>query len=301
MAERKRAFVGENVKRLRELRGWSQAELARRAKMDRAHLSRIEDGSYRSPRPENIEKIARAFNVELAEVTGREAQTRTPTPYDTNEDYRMLIDLLENADPADRRQIIAGIQWVLKKVEHHTIGVPHISPAKEEKDEPIGVELPDEREWIEKDFDYPRDLHVWVVPEYEVAAGSPINPDVIMSDAQILHSIREVKSGRFQVIRVVGESMSPLLRNGWKVTIDTWGRDPVTGDIVACYLKHEGSVLGIWQTTPDGLWLHKENPDYQPVKLGDPGDWLLLGCLKNIVDAPVTRSRHHHLTAVPKK
>ncbi len=285
-----------------ELRGIdSVAELAEKAGVNRTHIYALWERPD-STRLETLRKLARTLRAPVAAVIGDLSTDELPrTPYDTNKDYRMLIDMLENADPADRRQIIAGIQWVLKRVEQPKIGVPHITPVKEETDEPIGVQLPDQREWIEKDFDYPRDLHVWVVPEYEVAAGSPINPEVIMSDAQILHSIREVKSGRFQVIRVVGESMSPLLRNGWKVTIDTWGRDPAAGDIVACYLKHEGSVLGIWQPSPEGLWLHKENPDYEPVQLGDPGDWLLLGCLKNIVDAPVTRSRHHHLTAVPKK
>lgn len=65
--------VGERVKVLRAERGLSQAALARLAKMDRAHLKRIEDGDYRHPRPENLAKLARALNVEIEELTGRES------------------------------------------------------------------------------------------------------------------------------------------------------------------------------------------------------------------------------------
>ena len=94
--------------------------------------------------------------------------------------------------------------------------------------------------------------------------------------------------------------MSPLLRGGWKITIDTWGRNPENGDLVACYLKHRGSVLGIWHRENGECWLKKENPDFDAVHLGDEGEWMLLGCIKNIVDAPIIRTRTHHLAAVPR-
>jgi transcriptional regulator with XRE-family HTH domain len=104
--------IGPNVRRLRELRQLSQAELARRAGMDQGHLSRIEDGTYKSPRLSNITKLARALNCELSDVTGDGEISRQLTPYERNAQYRGLIDILD--DPRmreeDRQLIFALVQ-----------------------------------------------------------------------------------------------------------------------------------------------------------------------------------------------
>lgn len=77
-------------------------------------------------------------------------------------------------------------------------------------------------EFIERDHDYPRTLHAWVVPELTASAGaSGREPELTLDAAQILHSIREVWDSRLQVVRVIGESMAPELRHGWKVLVDT--------------------------------------------------------------------------------
>lgn len=290
--------LADVVKNGRKALGWSQSDLARSAGVSVRYVSSVENGQ--NVTMDVARRIANALGITEIPLGGDIVARNTK-----GQESGMLVDLLDKADPDDVRQIVAAVRWVLKRIDinesekSEKLSSRVVVPPASETVEAIGVTLPPASEWIERDFDYPRDMHVWVVPEYEVAAGSPINPDVIMSEAQVLNSLREVRSGRFQVIRVVGESMAPVLRNGWKVTVDTWGRSPSNGDIVACYLRHEGSTLGVWEKTADGLLLRKENPDYEPVELGDAGEWLLLGCVKNIVDAPVVRKRH--LSGVQKK
>lgn len=60
----------ENLIRLRNARGFSQTELARRAKVPQSTVSRMESGSYAGGRWATIEAIAKALDVDAAELAG---------------------------------------------------------------------------------------------------------------------------------------------------------------------------------------------------------------------------------------
>lgn len=115
--------VGENLRRLREERGLTQAALARRAGIDRSHVLRIEDGTFKHPRPQNLEKLARALNVEVDELTGRSV-IRQITPYDSNPKYRELIDALEEADEDDRAEILRHTIWAAHRANRKQSAAP---------------------------------------------------------------------------------------------------------------------------------------------------------------------------------
>jgi transcriptional regulator with XRE-family HTH domain len=59
--------VAANIRRLRLKRGLSQSELARRAKVDRSYLNRLEHAAY-DTRLDLIAKIAMALKGEPAEL-----------------------------------------------------------------------------------------------------------------------------------------------------------------------------------------------------------------------------------------
>src|SRR5476651_2157346 len=71
MTERlkKSAYIAKKIKALRNSVGWSQSELARKAKITSAAISIIEKGD-RIPTHDVCGKIAKAFNVSTAEITG---------------------------------------------------------------------------------------------------------------------------------------------------------------------------------------------------------------------------------------
>lgn len=54
--------IGLRIVTLRKLAGWSQEELARRADLDRGHISRIEAGKY-AITIETLQAIAEAFSM----------------------------------------------------------------------------------------------------------------------------------------------------------------------------------------------------------------------------------------------
>ena len=62
------ARLGAYVQRLRLERSLSVRGLAARAKVDAPYLSRIEHGRYRSPDPRFLWRIARALEVEVADL-----------------------------------------------------------------------------------------------------------------------------------------------------------------------------------------------------------------------------------------
>jgi hypothetical protein len=143
-------------------------------------------------------------------------------------------------------------------------------------------------EFIERDHDYPRALHAWVVPDLPAAAGETgAGPDFEMSKTQVLHSVREVWDSRLQVVRVIGDSMAPELRNGWKVLVDTEQIKPADGALVAVYVKYEGGILGRWSVEGEQPVLIKTNRAFHDVRLGAPDEWKLWGTVTRIVEAPV--------------
>jgi len=61
---------GNKVQKLRKAKGWSQEELAKRAKLHRTYIGSIER-SERNVSLINIERIAMALNVKASELIER--------------------------------------------------------------------------------------------------------------------------------------------------------------------------------------------------------------------------------------
>jgi len=59
--------VAKNLRRLREARGVTQAELAERARLSREYISRIESAMH-DPTIGTLERIAKALKVKLVDL-----------------------------------------------------------------------------------------------------------------------------------------------------------------------------------------------------------------------------------------
>ena len=59
--------LGDNIRKIREEKGMSQADICRITEMDRGYISRVENGS-KNPTISNLEKIAKAFGVKPDEL-----------------------------------------------------------------------------------------------------------------------------------------------------------------------------------------------------------------------------------------
>lgn len=151
--------------------------------------------------------------------------------------------------------------------------------------------VPEER-FRERDHDYPRPLHAWAVPSFPAAGGAGgAEAEFQLVFTHVLHSIREVREGRLQVVRVIGDSMADKIEDGYKILIDTRRTTPVNGEMVAVYLKSEGGVIGYWRREQRRFYLDKYNPEHKPIALGHPDEWTLWGTAITIVEAPIERRR----------
>ncbi len=85
------------IKQLRDDRGWSQDDLAKKTGLNKQSIFRIEKGEKRGPRPETIVKLCKAFEVEPAVLTGRpaarpSANTNDSGPLETDQPNTDRID-----------------------------------------------------------------------------------------------------------------------------------------------------------------------------------------------------------------
>jgi transcriptional regulator with XRE-family HTH domain len=62
-----RNIVARNLRRLRTDKGWSQEELAFRAKVDRSYISQLETGVY-SASVTMLGKLSKALGVDASEL-----------------------------------------------------------------------------------------------------------------------------------------------------------------------------------------------------------------------------------------
>jgi transcriptional regulator with XRE-family HTH domain len=252
--------------------------------------------------------LANYLGVMVSDLLEDKPLPREATPYERNAAYRHLINSLEQVSEADREEVIRQALWVVARIR--VSALPTIVPLAEnviafptQPDDSGDFPPPpiEPSDFIEKDTDYPRPLHTWVLEVPEVAAGPPRHDDVLLptSEAEVLNTFREavpstareVRDDRVRVIKIYGNSMHPVLRNGWKVRIDPARSLFRPGKaIVMVYIKDEGSTIGLLaEDGKGGLKIVKRNPDYGgPVEIPlRAGEWYPVGTVTTIVEAPV--------------
>jgi transcriptional regulator with XRE-family HTH domain len=83
-------IVPEVLKQLRTAKGWSQQDLAERAKIDKQTIFRLEHGGHAKTRERIIQQLARALKTDPAVLTGKSAP---PDPADGDSRYFLMSKL----------------------------------------------------------------------------------------------------------------------------------------------------------------------------------------------------------------
>jgi transcriptional regulator with XRE-family HTH domain len=87
-----RMTLGTNIKNIRAHRQYSQAELAERADISIAYLSKIERG-LKYPKPDILSQIAEGLNVEVYELF-KTNHVPSAAPVAATRDHKKLINRL---------------------------------------------------------------------------------------------------------------------------------------------------------------------------------------------------------------
>lgn len=101
----------------------------------------------------------------------------------------------------------------------------------------------------------------------------------------------ENRAPEAEISRIVGDSMFPVLENGWHVRVDTNLTTPHDGEIVVVHFEGEGRIVGYWNGGKNPI-LGKANPAYESVDVhGKAKPWRIVGTVTHIVWAAVRRRR----------
>ena len=90
--------VGSRVKRERTMRGWSQRDLAKRAKVTAETISTVETGQH-DPRPSTLRKLADALGVEGRELFEEPALPKAEAPREAGQPDKetQIFDMVYDA------------------------------------------------------------------------------------------------------------------------------------------------------------------------------------------------------------
>ncbi len=111
--------ISNNIKNLREIKGWNQSRLASEAHISGAALSKIEKGEGRVPTIVVLRKLASALNVQLHEITGEEPAESSDVDEQTLAFYRRwdVLDDLSEADQARLKDMAERLKEINPKDE----------------------------------------------------------------------------------------------------------------------------------------------------------------------------------------
>ena len=87
------SVIGENIKRIRELKDISGYELAKRANVGNSTISQIESGKRATLRGDTLDKIAHALSVSVGELLGNDETLS----FETN-DIMDIVNIINYAD-----------------------------------------------------------------------------------------------------------------------------------------------------------------------------------------------------------
>ena len=112
--------LGETIKKLRDARHWTQDELAYRAKITAANISRIETGKH-GPSTQLLESLAHVFDMKMYQLVALaegEALQVAPPEYSHEEEI-----LLANfrAMPKEQRTILQAVSASFAKLKPRTV------------------------------------------------------------------------------------------------------------------------------------------------------------------------------------
>ena len=108
------AAVGSRLRRLRNERGLTQAELARQIGIQQSDLSRMEKGEYRVSL-DNLFKILAVFDLDLADFFGEQHEKAEFEQQPLSRQDMKILHLLRELSPEGRAEIQEFLEFKLRK------------------------------------------------------------------------------------------------------------------------------------------------------------------------------------------
>ena len=108
--------VADNVKRLRQQRGWSQVRLAMEAHVSQQSISFIERGRN-EPSADMIRALAKALNVSTSEIIDSSSNSRTFSQKEIQ-----LLDIFHHLNEAGKDFLLSQAESILRQEAFRQVG-----------------------------------------------------------------------------------------------------------------------------------------------------------------------------------
>lgn len=119
--------LGENIKRLRKEKGWSQAELAKRVNAHLTHINRVETGKY-TPSLETVIDIAHVLEVPIDYLINSTDGSLEEVRIE-DQTLAERVKLLNSLDEEERKAVVKIIDAMLTKKKMMAVLTEKESPA----------------------------------------------------------------------------------------------------------------------------------------------------------------------------
>lgn len=147
------------------------------------------------------------------------------------------------------------------------------------------LEGPDAKEVAYSNHDRPQALRTITVPVRAlVRAGSP--EEALEDTGQTFELLPHLHGADREVVRIVGNSMYPLLRDGYLVLIDRKPRTIKNGDVVVAIRNGESTIKRFYKSGRRVV-LRAENPEIEPITIEEEDDFRIVGKVSKIVEGEI--------------
>src|SRR5438477_8958446 len=100
-------MLAERLKTIREQRGMTQYALARESGLTASYIYKLEEGQATRPSGQTLERLARALEVSIAELTAEDVWDTAPGTDETERDLsRRVIPLLRRMKLQDPEEFL---------------------------------------------------------------------------------------------------------------------------------------------------------------------------------------------------
>lgn len=264
-------------------KGTAQKVIAARSGLGSDQISKIFSGETEDPRWSTMIRLLRdGLGVSLDAFIGGKAETQL-SPYDTNDDYRRLIDALARMDQRDRKRVIDFVEWIASSVKMAAVpgdNVLEFVPAKmpevpkemtEDELRSIANALGDVVEF--------RKGALW--KEYEVPLVATVSAGKGIEIFETYEKVRQIpeyywKAGARAVFKVRGHSMLDMGITDNDLLFVKPTAKPRSGEIVVCSLNGAAFVKE-FERTKDGVRLISHSTSFEPMPVTDNDDLRVFG------------------------
>ena len=104
--------IGDNIKKAREAKGWSQKEVALSLKMDQSQYSKVENNKT-DPHLSTIEKIAKALGISTEDLFSADKVFKEVSSFDKS--LVEKIQLVEQLEDNEKKSIFSIIDGLVTK------------------------------------------------------------------------------------------------------------------------------------------------------------------------------------------